>query len=267
MSILDQPLQRGNIGGLPVRRAASANPHINALVYGEYGSGKTLLCATADDVPELRKVLVLDIEGGTLTLKHPYPDVEVVRITSWNQLADIYDELHAGLHEDYQTIILDSLTEAQYFNMSDIMKALVQNKPDRSEDVPDMREWGINQTQIKRFIRRFRDLPKTVLMTALMKEVTNKQTGETKKQVDLPGKLAGQVPALFDEVWYLYVREVTREALGLKDGDPNEKMEVRVLSTGATAKTTGKDRSGKLPKFMVNPTMNQIWTRMSGESK
>ena len=146
------------------------------------------------------------------------------------------------------------------------MRQLVANKPDRSEDVPDVREWGINQTQIKRFIRYYRDLPATVIMTALMQERTDKTTGVTKQQVDLPGKLANQVPALFDEVWYLYVKEVTRAALKL-EGDPDEKMEVRLLSTGMTAKTTGKDRSGRLPKVMINPTMKQIWNKMNGSEQ
>lgn len=267
MSILEERLTPTSLGGLPIRKARDANPHINGLIYGEYGSGKTLLAATADDVPEMRKVLCLDIEGGTFTLKHPYPNVEVVRITNWNQMADIYNELRAGLHTDYNTCIIDSLTEAQYFNMSEVMRQLVEAKPDRNPDVPDVREWGINQTQIKRFIRLYRDLPMTVIMTALMAEKTNKQTGETKKGADLPGKLAGQVPALFDEVWMLYVKSLTNEQLGITGPkvDPQEKKEVRILSTGATATSMGKDRSGKLPKFMVNPTMPQIWNIMQGK--
>lgn len=264
MSVLGDRLTPSNIGGLPIRRAREANPSINALIYGDYGTGKTLLAGTADDVPAMRKVLFLDIEGGTFTLKHTYPNTDVVRITNWAEMEKIYQELKAGLHNDYRTIVVDSLTEAQVFNMTDVMIATVAASPDRNEDVPGLREWGINQTQIKRFIRRFRDLPPNVIMTALLKEDVNKQTGARKKGADLPGKLSGQVPALFDEVWMLYIRQVTREVAGL-DGDPNEKVDARVLSTGATENSTGKDRSGKLPKFIINPTMTKIWNLMQGE--
>lgn len=258
MSVLDDTLRPGSLGGLKIRRAAEANPHLNVLLYGQYGAGKTLLAGSSDAVPEMRKVLFLDIEGGTFTLQHTFPNTDVLRITNWNQMADIYDELKAGLGKEYRTIVVDSLTEAQFFNMNEIMRQLVELKPDRNEDVPDVREWQINQTQIKKFIRKFRDLPVTVIMTALMQE---KKTGSgtLKKGPDLPGKLAGQVPALFDEVWYLYVRTLTNQQLGL-EGDG--KKEARLLLTGDTENAAGKDRSGKLPKIMVEPTMQQIWTTM-----
>jgi len=259
MTVLDQTLTTRNLGGLRIRQASEANPHFNVLLYGSYGAGKTLLAGTATEVEEMRKVLFLDIEGGTFTLKHSHPDVDVLRITSWNQMADIYKELKAGLAKEYRTLVVDSLTEAQYFNMTEIMRQLVENKPERNEDVPDLREWGINQTQIKRFIRSYRDLPVTVIMTALMQEKKNPATSSIKKGPDLPGKLAYQVPALFDEVFYLYVKTLTFQQLG-EEGEG--KREARLLLTGDTENAAGKDRSGKLPKIMVEPTMQKIWTRM-----
>jgi hypothetical protein len=262
VSVLDQTLTTRSLGGLRIRPAADANPHINALIYGSYGAGKTLLAGSATEVPEMRKVLFLDIEGGTFSLKHSHPDVDVLRITGWNQMADIYKELKAGLAGEYNTLVVDSLTEAQYFNMSEIMRQLVESKPERNEDVPDLREWGINQTQIKKFIRAYRDLPITVIMTALMQEKKNPQTSTVKKGPDLPGKLSYQVPALFDEVFYLYVKTLTFQQLG-EEGDG--KREARLLLTGDTENAAGKDRSGKLPKIMVEPTMAKIWNKMMKE--
>ena len=259
MSVLDQTLTPRTLGGLQIRPASAANPHLNMLIYGSYGAGKTLLAGSATEVPEMRKVLALDIEGGTFTLKHTYPDVDVVRIGNWNEMAGIYKELKAGLAKEYNTCLVDSLTEAQYFNMAEIMRQLVEGKPDRNPDVPDLREWGINQTQIKRFIRAFRDLPITVIMTALMQEKKNPQTSAVKKGPDLPGKLSYQVPALFDEVFYLYVKTLTFQQLG-EEGDG--KREARLLLTGDTENAAGKDRSGKLPKIMVEPSMQKLWTAM-----
>lgn len=258
MSVLDGTsiLTPSTIGKLTIRKAGQETPKINMLVYGPAGVGKTLLCGSADDVPEMRKVLFLDIEGGTFTLQHKFPNTDILRITNWNQLADVYAELKAGLHSEYNTIVVDSLTEAQIFNMAEIMRQLVEAKPDRSPDVPDIREWGINQTQVKRFIRAFRDLPVTVIMTALMKEDKNKLSGKVSKTPDLPGKLAGQVPALFDEVFYMYMKKLENE-----DGVKEEK---RLLLTGATEDTVGKDRSGKLPLVMIEPTMSKIYNTMMG---
>lgn len=259
MSLLDQPtLTPTSLGGLPIRKAAQDAPNLNVLVYGAYGSGKTLLSATADDVPELRKVLFLDIEGGTFTLQHRYPNTDVVRITDWDQMEDIYKELKAGLHQTYRTIVTDSLTEAQVFNLDDVMRKLVQVKPERNEDVPDVREWLINQKQIVKFIRRFRDLPVTTIFTALLKE-DKLESGKRIKGPELPGKLAMRVPALFDEVFMLYVKGLKKQT------DEGEVIEDhRVLLTGKTESAAAKDRSGLLPQYIIDPTMPTIYDYMMG---
>jgi hypothetical protein len=257
VSILDETLTPTSIGGLPIRKAGSDNPKLNMLIYGNYGAGKTLLAGTADAVPEMRKVLFLDIEGGTFTLKHKFPNTDVLRITNWNQMADIYDELRAGLHSEYNTIVIDSLTEAQVFNLDEVMRELVKNKPDRSEDIPDVREWQINQKQVVKFIRLFRDLPVTVIMTALMKTTVDKMTGKTSKGPELPGKLAMRVPALFDEVFFLYVKKMPQNING-----EEVKVDTRLLLTGATEETAAKDRSGMLPQVIVEPTMEILYDKM-----
>jgi len=72
----------------------------------------TTLAGSADEVPEMRKVLIIDIEGGTLSIRKKFPNVEVVRVKNWSDLSLVYDELYAGLH-DFSTIVIDSLTECQ----------------------------------------------------------------------------------------------------------------------------------------------------------
>jgi hypothetical protein len=260
VSLLDDTITATSIGGLPIRKAAQANPRLNILFYGPYGAGKTLLAGSSDEVPEMRKVLFLDIEGGTFTLQHKFGNTDVLRITNWNQMQGIYDELKAGLHTEYQTIVVDSLTEAQVFNLDEVMRQLVALKPDRNEDIPDIREWQINQKQTKKFVRLFRDLPATVIMTALMKEEKDKQSSKVVRGPDLPGKLAGQIPALFDEVFYLYVKKM--ELPG--DEEPRSH---RLLLTGATEDTRAKDRSGRLPQVIADPTMKIIWNLMLGKEE
>jgi hypothetical protein len=100
------------IAGLPVKRVSEQPFHVNMMIYGESGVGKTTLSGSSDAVPEMRKVLVLDIEGGLLSLKSSYPNVDAVRIRSWVDMQSVYDELSSGNH-GYNTIVVDSLTEAQ----------------------------------------------------------------------------------------------------------------------------------------------------------
>jgi hypothetical protein len=238
------------IGGRPVTAAKDRSPHLNMLIYGDSGTGKTTLAGSADAVPSMRDVIIVDVEGGTESLKVPYPNVATVRVTSWKEMQSVYDDLHRGNH-DYQTVIIDSLTEVQKFNMDQIMNELLQLKPDRDPDVPDRREWGKNLNQMRRFVRAFRDLPMNTIFTALVRaDETN--TGKKVYLPSLSGKLAGEVAAFLDIVGFYYTREVAAE-----DGDGTETA--RILLTQKTVSHVAKDRTRRLPQILRDPTMAGIF--------
>lgn len=210
----------------------------------------TTLAGSADAVPEMRKVLVLDIEGGLLSLKERYPDVDNIRIKSWADLQAVYDELYTGTH-GYRTIILDSLTEAQKMSMDTVMRKLVEMHEERDADVPGIREWNINIEQTRKFVRALRDLPVTTIFTALAKQDKNPKTGVTKTKPSLSGKVADEVAGFLDIVSYLYTKEV--------DGEQR-----RMLLCGSTQDHIAKDRTGKLEQVIWDPDMNTIWNAIKG---
>jgi phage nucleotide-binding protein len=241
-----------NLAGLRVVKAIERPPFINMLVYGNSGVGKTRLGGSADAVPQMRKVLIIDIEGGTLTLSHSYRNVDIVRVETWAQMQAVYDELLTG-NTGYNTVVVDSLTEIQKFNMYDIMTGLKKKNPDRDEDVPSMREWGINLEQMRKFVRAFRDAPFNVIFTALSKEEKNARTGIIHKMPSLSGKLAGEVAAFLDIVCYMYKKEV--------NGD----LQHMILTT-STEEFIAKDRTGKLPLVIQNPTMTEIYKHIQSDT-
>jgi phage nucleotide-binding protein len=236
------------LAGLPVLKASEARSHVNMLIYGSSGVGKTRLAGSADAVPSMRKVLVVDVEGGTMTLSHSYPDVDVIRVKNWNEIAELYDHLRAGNH-DYNTCIIDSLTEAQKFNMSAVMAKRMMEREEKGEtqdpDVPDMRAWGKNIEQIRKFVRAFRDLDMNVIFTALVKEDKNPRTGLIERKPYLSGKLAAEVAAFLDIVVYMYMKTVDDEVK-------------RIILSMATDEYVAKDRTGKLPPLLEYPTMEEI---------
>lgn len=244
------------MGGLEIRKVEDRTAGLNILIYGDSGVGKTILAGSADAVAEMSPVLVIDIEGGTESLKHSYPGVDVVRVETWDQMQAVYNELHAG-KSGYKTVILDSLTEIQKFNMYYIMERAAKKNPNQDTDVPSMREWGINLEQCRKLVRAFRDLPMNAIFTALAKDDRNDRTGITTTKPSLSGKLAGEVAAFVDVVGYYYVRQAV---------DPNDKEKVtyhRRLLTATTEQFIAKDRSGKLPQVIVNPTMQSIFDYMA----
>jgi hypothetical protein len=228
------------------------------LIYGESGTGKTTLAGSADSVPNMRPVIFIDIEGGTVSLTHSYPKVETVRVTTWKDMQKVYDELRQSRTHGYQTVVCDSLTEIQKFNMYDVMDTAFRKRPEGTVEieVPAQRDWGVSLEQTRKMIRGFRDLPMHTIFTALAKDDRNPKTGIVTVKPSLPGKLASEVAAFLDIVMYYYVKEVK--------GPENKTEFRRLLLTQKTDTEVAKDRSGKLPQVIESPTMSTINTLMKG---
>lgn len=251
-----------SLGGLKVTRVEQRSTFLNMLVYGDSGIGKTTFAGSADALPEMRSVLVVDIEGGTESLRRSYPDVDVVRVTTWKEMQTVYSELHRGSHE-YRTVILDSLTEIQKFNMYQIMADLLAKKGDSNNvdpDVPSMREWGKNLEQIRRYVRNFRDLQMHTIFTALAKEDKDQRSGVRTIKPSLSGKMADEVAAFLDLVMYYYMKEVPSE-------EGEGVVQKRLLLTQKTSMHVAKDRSGMLPMVIEDPTMTKLFTLMNAQAK
>lgn len=241
----------GDIAGIPIGTVGTTKRYINSLIYAESGTGKTVLCGSAHVVPEMAPVLLIDIEGGTLSLEDFYPDVHVVRVESWSQLQKVYDKLYSG-ESGYHTVVVDSLTEAQKFSMQEIMRKSRKEDPTIDPDVPRMRDWGKNIEQIRRFVRGMRDLPMNVIFTALAAQDKDDSTGKLQVRPSFNGKVGGEIPAFMDTVFYMYIKEFNGQ-------------QQRLLLTKKTDRYLAKDRSNKLPPIIEDPTMETIYGYMIGK--
>lgn len=255
--VVGETLSQKKLAGLVVQPVQERSQYYNILIYGDSGTGKTTLAGSADAVPSMRPVLFVDIEGGTASLQHSYPEVETVRVTTWKEMQEVYNALHDGDH-GYKTVVLDSLTEIQKFNMYSIMGEVMQKRPDLDPDVPSMREWGKNLEQIRRMVRGFRDLDMHTIFTSLNKTEKDQKTGLTTMKPSLSGKMADEVAAFLDIVVYYYVKQI---------GDGDDAEFKRLLLTQKTDSQVAKDRSGRLPMIIENPTMAEIHKLMTATNK
>jgi phage nucleotide-binding protein len=238
------------LGGLPIEPVSDVQDYINLLVYGYAGVGKTVLAGSACVVEEMSPVLLIDVEGGSLSLEKDYSDIDVVRVTSWNDLFKIYMALAKG-DTGYKTVILDSLSEMQKLSMSDIMKDLLKEKPDVDPDVPGLKQYMKNTEQMRRFVRAFRNLPMNVIFTALAvdQKIGSGDSQTTIKKVGLTDKLSSEIAGFVDVVLYMYIRII---------GNSTK----RLLLSQATNDVTAKDRTGRLPIVFEDPTMAKLYPIM-----
>jgi len=231
--------------------------YLNLLVFGEPGAGKTYLAGTAQDHPKTSPVLVLDVEGGTTTLRHR-PDVDVIQVRSIEQIIAVHNKLVTDNKGYYKTVVIDSLTELQKLDLSDIMKELVQRRPDRDPDVPDVREWGKTGVHMRKIVRHFRDLPMNTILTALVDPYKD-STGSVVYYPNLPGKMRTELAGFFDVVGYLYTRPS-------EEGEENGQAINRIIQFTGTQKVIAKDRTATLGHFMENPTIPLMFDAIHGNN-
>lgn len=251
---LPDKLTKKTIGNLQIASPGETG-WVNLLVYGEPGVGKTRLAGSSVLVPEMCPVLLMDFEGGTLSLAGDMRDVDVIRPTTPQEIDNLYGNLYDNC--PYKTVVVDSLSELQKILMQGVMREVVKKDSDRDPDVPGIREWGKNGAQVRAFVRAFRDLPCNTIFTALAEESKDERSGINKVRPALPGKLKAEVAGYVDIVLYMYSRDTQIP------GSKEREIKSLVLTQG-TERQVAKDRSGSLPLVIESPTMANISKYMKG---
>lgn len=222
--------------------------HLNLLIYGEPGAGKTYLGGTAQDHEDTQPALVLDVEGGTVTLRRR-ADIDVIQIRKMSQIEGVHNELKKRKMPHYKTVIIDSLTELQKLDMRTVMQEQYNRKPDSTDlYVPSQREWGKSGERVRMIVRAFRDLECNVICTCLLASDKDEKTGITTFFPSLPGKLRSEIPGFFDIVGYLRAVDQGGE-IGI----------TRVVQFAKTEKVIAKDRTGTLDDIVHSPSIPLMW--------
>ena len=228
-----------------------AGDYFKALIYGAPGVGKTHLIGTGELDDRLAPILVLSFEGGQRTLVGS--GVKIIQIDSWDKFNLVYAWLSQELH-DFKTVAIDSLSETHMFALLTILER--EGKDRRNPDLIDLEDYNTGAVQIRRTVRHFRDLPMHFIATATEQTDTEPRRGRVIRP-NMVGKLAKELPGVFDNVLYLAFAETET-----KKGE--EPQEVRALFLKGDSHLEAKVRApfdvpeGKIPQYLVNPELGHV---------
>ena len=280
-----KPVSKTGVTGNAVKQAVKAplfrietvqrrERYLKALIYGNYGVGKTTLAASANYVPAMSNVIMINAESGDLSVED-HEDLDAITVTDFRRLGQIneflkqhcrardagdLDQLRKmesflkGCEPDeievprqYKTVILDSLSELEAYCFNQLLGVTDTTRLDEETQSAEFKEYKQNHTMMLRVVRAFRDLPMHVICTS--GEAYNQdETKKFKYTPDLTGKLAKKVQGFFDMVGY-YVQ-----------GKGGDKVERRLyVSPSPTGRYDAKHRYQAFKgDHFVDPTMATI---------
>jgi hypothetical protein len=219
---------------IKISKVNKQKPYLKLLVYGKPGAGKTLFAAGAADHPDLKDVLIINIEGGLMTINDKEVDaaeigknekgentnrtLEELETILWNIIAKQEGFAH------YKTIVIDSATELQARSLEDVVADSKKKKPDRDVSEMTQNDYGKDSIRMRTIFRKLRDAPVNLIVTALAKSVVDNPKEQNAKVIEICPSLTAAVKeslmGYVDFVWYLYsddkgVRRLLTQEQGL----------------------------------------------------
>lgn len=235
---------------------------LSILIHSASKEGKSTLSSTAP-LP----LLVLDAEGSwkfidTVGYRSSTPlrkvnwnplreavprydgtwDVVRVHVDSWQTMQEVYRHLTQREH-DFQSIVLDSITEVQRRCKANIRTGSAQM---------DQQRWGQLLDQMDGLIRGFRDLallPNTIRCVVFISETVMKDGAW---RPFMQGQIRDTMPYWVDILGYLYT---ALEA----SGDQTVKTKKLLIGAGVNpAYVVGERVQGRLPDIVDDPNISAM---------
>lgn len=215
------------------------------LIYGPSGCGKTRLAASASLVPELGRVLLVDVEAGSSSIENIYQaNIDVARPADYDELKAVIEFVLNDDHE-YGTVIIDTVGKMMEF---------MEVEQDKKKSNNKFEKWAALAEDTLRWTELLHRSGLTVILIAHTDSEKDESTGKITTSPYFLGRKTGkEAPKIFDVIAYMYVDEHPTEA----------GKTIRVLQTEGIDGKIAKDRTDALPILMGNPLMSKIYNRIA----
>ena len=221
----------------------------NFLLYGDSGSGKTRLTASAP------KILMIDVndKGQDSVRRDINPDF--IQVEYWREINDIYWFLQEGDH-DYESVGIDTVSNLQNICMDFVLGDEAARDASRDPDMPSRQAWGKVGKLMRTQIINYRNLP---INTIFVAQLRAKQTGDEDEDSgdiiygpEVSPSIEKSLKAAVGTIGYLTKREVVIRNKKTKTA----RREIRRrLLLGDSERYISKDRNGVFPDHIDAPDL------------
>lgn len=194
-----------------VRPAQYVSRHLNLLIYGLNGRGKSPIAGTSE------KALVLECgRGETDSMVANGASVDVWKIANRSDLQEAYEYCRHEGYNDYAWVWIDSLSGFEKLYMREELDVAIDKRKQRNQNadpVADRREYLLVQTAVKQYTQDFADLPMHFGATATVMIKTwmdfDEEGNERETQMMMPqiqgreGEVAQAICGEFNVIGYL----------------------------------------------------------------
>jgi hypothetical protein len=218
----------------------AALKYAKVLVFAPAGHGKTVLLGSAQEDDRTYPMCFLDWESGSEVLDGL--DIDVFPIRSWEDANRVIELLDSGDvatiktgngkkrkvdFGEFRSVGIDSISE---WNRWAQLERLRIKGPGRNDpDLIELQDYGVTGVQLRRVLRRLRDLPMHIFFSAHAKQIDDRRLGRITLP-DLSGQLAEEVAGLVSTVGYLALadgEDGEEERILLLHGNPRYRTKVR----------------------------------------
>lgn len=261
-----------------------AEEWVKALYFGAESTGKSTALAFMANLPGDGDVILINAEAGFKKRALTRLGVRTEFLKVWNppgngimtyeKLERLYFQLSARLRENpgsVKGVGLDSLTEivnkileqasfTMYEREQRNQKKAEEDKR-YSPEVTELQDYGLMTSQVRKLMRKFRDLPCHFAATALETEAQGEgEYSHSKKQAapEMTPKLRTSVLGYVDMALRL-----TSETLMVSEFEQETLVTAR---TKPSALVRGKDRDGVLPRDLPEPRFDRLVEYVTGET-
>jgi len=235
-----------------IHPAAKHSQNQNVLLYGDSGTGKTRLAASAP------KVLMIDVnDKGYDSVRRDY-NPDYILVEYWREINDIYWFLQEGDHS-YESVAIDTVSNLQNICMDFVLGDEASRDASRDPDMPSRQAWGKVGKLMRTQIINYRNLPLNVIFIAQLRAKQqgdeDEDSGDILYGPEVSPSIEKTLKAAVGTIGYLTKREVV---IRNKKTKTARKEIRRRLLLGDSERYISKDRNGVFPDHIDAPDLGDM---------